>query len=247
MRRLSLTLASTLALCTTALPAQTVTQSLGTQHNAPAIGLFSTLGKNMGGMVVNGVFSDGATFTGTWADLGSGLWGVNFGGRFSVTMAADSNSWSNPFLLRVFGTSNQMTQLTFSGGNNAVVFDRSFGGATGTDSSATGKDFRYLTSTGGIATDSYNTLVTYTNAVALTGQSVVGDLFERIVIDFRMPITGTVSGRQARMNFDVDNVLSGSMLLAVPEPSPVVLLGSGMVFLGVTRTRRHRREAATDS
>jgi hypothetical protein len=213
--------------------AQTLQQSAGQAYYAPSIGNFSTLGSDVLGMLVTGRFSDGQTFSANWGTLAGGLTGVQFAGRFSLTIGATTNTFGNPFSLTVFGTGNTLQQLTLSGAAGPVVFDRTFGGAVGTLNSATGSDVTFY------QTDSWNTLVTYKNAVQLTGSTgPVGDLWETIIFDFRLGLTGTSAGRTIRFSQDVDNVITGGLLLPVPEPNMLLMTAAGLSFSFLMIRRR---------
>ena len=124
----SVTLAAAALFVTVPLHAQTLTTNTGTAYYAPSIGNFATLGNNLFGMLVTGRFSDGQTFSANWADLGGGVTGVNFAGRFSMTIGATTNTFGNPFSLTVFGAGNTLQLLTLSGAPGPVIFDRTFGG-----------------------------------------------------------------------------------------------------------------------
>ena len=214
--------------------AQTLQNQAGLAYYAPSIGNFSTLGTDLFGMMVSGTFSDGQTFTGNWVNLGGGLTGVNFTGRFSLTIGAATNTFGNPFSLTVFGTANTLKSLTLSGASGPVVFDRTFGGAAGTPGSSSGYDFAYS------AADPFNTLVTYKNAVQLVGSiGPVGDVFESLQIDFRTAFVGTNSGRRLDFFQDVDNVIVGGYILPVPEPDGRLLTAAGLSF-GFLALRRRR-------
>lgn len=214
--------------------AQTLQTTAGTPFYAPAIGNFSTLGNNLFGMLVTGRFSDGQVFSANWADLGGGLTGVNFGGRFSMTLGATSNTWDSPFTLTVFGTSNTLRSLTLNGAPGPVIFDRTFGGTVGTAQSASGRDFAYVGTT-----DLWNTLITYTNAVRMVGTTAaVGDIYETMQIEFRNALTGTATGRQVAFTQDLDNIITGGLLLPVPEPSAMLLTVAGLSMLGLVVRRR---------
>lgn len=214
--------------------AQTLQNQAGLAYYAPSIGNFSTLGSDMFGMLVTGKFSDGQTFSANWGTLGGGLTGVNFGGRFSLTIGAATNTYGNPFTLTVFGTSNTLQSLTLSGASGPVIFDRTFGGLAGTPGSSSGWDFQYT------GADPFNTLVTYKNAVQLVGSiGPVGDVFETLQIDFRTAFVGTNSGRRLDFFQDVDNVIVGGYILPVPEPDGRLLTAAGLSF-GFLALRRRR-------
>ncbi|MBC7842313.1 MAG: PEP-CTERM sorting domain-containing protein [Gemmatimonadaceae bacterium] len=220
---------------TAPMQAQTIQSAAGTAYYAPSIGNFSTLGNNLFGMLVTGRFSDGQVYSANWGALSGAQTGVSFAGRFSLTLGANTNTFGNPFSLTVFGAGNTLQSLTLSGASGPVVFDRSFGGAQGTVTSATGTDLAYYQS------DNWTTLATYRNAVQLVGSSgPVGDLWETLILDFRTGLNGTNAGRLIRFSQDVDNVIDNGLLMPVPEPEMLLLtaVGLSMTFLVVRRRRR---------
>ena len=216
------------------LRAQTLQNQAGQAYYAPSIGVYSTLGSDLFGMMVTGRFSDGQSFTANWGSLGGGLTGVSFAGRYSLTIGATTNTWGNPFSLTVFGTGNTLTSLILSGASGPVIFDRTFGGAGGTAGSNSGSDYAYS------GADPYNTLVTYKNAVQLVGSNApIGDVFETLQIDFRTAYVGTNAGRRLDFFQDVDNVITGGFILPVPEPDSMLLTAAGLSF-GFIFVRRRR-------
>jgi hypothetical protein len=229
-----------IALLVVAAPAgaQTLQTAAGQAYYAPAIGNFSTLGSDLLGMLVSGRFSDGQTFSGNWGDLGGGLSGVNFAGRFRLSIGTTTNTWANPFTLTVFGTANTMQSLTLSGASGPVIFDRTFGGASGTVESQRGSDFAFS----GMS-DAWNTLITYRNAVSMVGSTApVGDIYETMVIEFRNGLVGSAVGQNVRFTQDFDNVISGGLLLPVPEPDARLLSAAGLT-LGLLLVRRKKLAA----
>jgi PEP-CTERM motif len=219
--------------------AQTLAVNNGVPYYAPSIGNFSTLGNNMFGMTVTGKFSDGQTFSGAWKDLGGGLTGVDFAGRFRLTIGATDNTFNMPWTLTVFGTSNQLTTLTLSGATGPVIFDRTFGGVEGTPTSANGTDFQLA------APDVNNILATYINSVQMVGSSgPVGDLFETLQIAFRTPFVGSAAGKSLSFYQDVDNVILGGLLSPVPEPATVLMTAAGLAALALAARRRQIAAAA---
>jgi hypothetical protein len=218
--------------------AQTLQTAAGTAYYAPSIGNYSTLGSDLLGLLVSGRFSDNQTFSANWGSLGGGMSGVDFAGRFRLSIGSTTNTWGNPFTLTIFGTANTMQSLTLSGASGPVIFDRTFGGSTGTVQSQLGSDFAFS----GMS-DTWNTLVTYQNAVQMVGSNVaVGDIYETMVIEFRNGLTGTNAGRNVRFTQDFDNVITGGLLMPVPEPDARLLSAAGLT-LGLLVIRRKKLAA----
>jgi PEP-CTERM motif len=214
--------------------AQTFQTQAGIAYYAPLIGNFSTMGGDLLGMLVTGRFADGQSFAGNWANLGGGVSGVSFA-RFTLTMNTASNSWDTPFRLTVFGSSNTLSALELSGASGPVIFDRTFGGVGGTVNSNSGRDLLYV---GG---DSWNSLVTYANAVQMVGtSSPVGDVFETVRIEFRTGVQGSAGGRSVQFYQDVDNIVTGGLILPVPEPSTFLLTAAGLGAAMLLSVRRRR-------
>jgi hypothetical protein len=221
--------------------AQTLQNAAGATFYAPSIGRFATLSSNLNGMTVRGTFTDGRSFSAQWADLGSGSSGVTFAGLFSLIMATTADSYSTPFRLTVFGASNHLSNLTLNGSTGPVIFDRTFRGATGTTDSQNGRDFVFTT------TDAYNTLVTYSNAVQMVGSAgPLGDIYERLDISFRTAIQGTSTGQSVRFYQDLDNVITGGLIMPVPEPNSLLLTAAGLT-LGLLGIRARRRTPLAQS
>lgn len=218
--------------------AQTLQTASGNAYYAPSIGNFSTLGNDLFGLLISGRFSDGQTFSANWGSIGGGLSGVDFAGRFRLSIGATTNTWGNPFTLTVFGAGNTLEMLTLSGASGPVIFDRTFGNTAGTVQSQSGSDFAFS----GMS-DAWNTLVTYRNAVQMVGSTgPVGDIYETMVVEFRSGLTGTNAGRQVRFTQDFDNVISGGLLLPVPEPDALLLTATGLT-IGIAVLRRRRTAA----
>ncbi|MDZ7630712.1 MAG: PEP-CTERM sorting domain-containing protein [Gemmatimonadaceae bacterium] len=215
--------------------AQTIQSAVGTAYYAPSIGNFSTRGNNLFGLLVSGRFSDGQVFAANWGSIGGGLTGVDFAGRFRLAIGATTDTWANPFTLTVYGAGNTLQSVVLSGASGPVIFDRTFGNASGTVQSQFGRDFAFS----GMS-DTWNTLVTYRNTVQMVGSNgPVGDIYETMVIDFRNGVTGTNGGRNVRFTQDFDNVITGGLLLPVPEPSALLLTATGL-SLGILMFRRRR-------
>ena len=215
---------------------------VGGSYTATGIGTSATLGTNLLGMLVTGRFGDGQSFSANWGSLAGGMTGVEFAGRFSLTVGATSDTWSTPFALTVFGSGIRLDALTINGATGPIVFDRSYGGTVGTVASQSGRDFAFA----GTA-DLWNTLVSYRNPVSMLGSAEpVGDIFETMLVEFRQGVTGTPGGRVVYFRQDIDHVIDGGLILPVPEPDlRLHTVAGALIGLAVlTRRRRHASHVA---
>lgn len=211
----------------------------GGSYSVAAIGNSATLGTNLLGMLVTGRFGDGQSFSAKWGGLAGGLTGVEFAGRFTLTVGAANDTWSTPFALTVFGAGNRLDALTLSGATGPVIFDRSYGGTAGTVASQSGRDFAFA----GTA-DLWNTLVSYRNPVSLLGSGPpVGDIFETMLIEFRRGIAGAPAGQVVYFRQDTDHVIDAGLILPVPEPDLRLHTVAG-ALIGVVVLSRRRRHAS---
>ncbi len=211
----------------------------GVSYSAAAMGSSATLGSNLLGMLVTARFGDGHSYSANWGSLAGGLTGVEFAGRFSLTVGATSDTWSTPFALTVFGSANRLDALTLSGASGPVIFDRSYGGAAGTVASQSGRDFAFA----GTA-DLWNTLVSYRNPVSMLGSGPpVGDIFETMLVDFRLGIAGAPAGQVVYFRQDIDHVSEDGLILPVPEPDLRLQTVAGALIGVVVLSRRRRWHA----
>jgi hypothetical protein len=211
--------------------AQTIVTSNGTAYQTDALTGVTTLGSQLVGLSVQALYVGGGTSSGTFADLGGGLFGVA-NGDFMLTINAGADTFNQPFALTNNSVLN-LVGLTLRGAPGNLVFDID-GVNELTPGSSIGRAFSFTS--GDIA----GTVATYTNIVNLTGFAALGDIFERINVDFA---AGLTSGGSLTFVADVDqaDTAAGAVVTpSVPEPGTVVLLATGLLAVAGTAARRRR-------
>lgn len=195
----------------------------GTIQETTALTGFATNGAMMDGMNVTATFSAGGFQTEAWAATGVASGGVS-GTGWSLSESGDTYGgiWS-------LNADSAIDRLFLDAGAGDSVFDTTFGGDFGTDGSARGWTFQVDNLTGDW---DGNIDVTYIDAVALTGDSPVGDLFRYLDIQFSSGFTGTLGFKQ-----DTDNLEFAGDIQPVPEPATMLLLCSGLAGLAGIRRK----------
>ncbi len=229
------------------LTAQTYTFSNGNAVQAASLTGFSTVASQMAGMTVKGLFSNGATFEGVWANLGGTTWGVNINNWFRVTMEEGATTFTAPWTVRGQSEGFGLTSVQFNGAPGRTLFDTALPDRTGpcesnsefgTPGSADGCAVKTLaggTYAGSVRAD-------FTNIFSLTGNAPVGDMFEQLTVNFTsgggLLINQTYVFRQ-----DTDNSPSNQPppQNVVPEPSTYLLMATGFLGLAAIRRRRSMR------
>jgi hypothetical protein len=218
-----------------------LTQSVGTIYQTTDVDS-DTSGNDMDGMRVTATVTRNGTttqFTGIWGDVpgspgndgGVAFFGDNDFYLYIEGSAGDTNAWDLNF--DYSGGQYRLNSLLFEGSPGNVVFDRTFGGANGTSGSNGGLDFA------GFGSYSGNVTGHYYNAVGLNGAAPVGDLFANFLLSW----SGDGLGENFyRFTLDADNARTTAtqQVPSVPEPTSMVLLGTGLVGL-VSRMRRKRQ------
>lgn len=218
-----LIMAAALILTSSANAAVIVQYNQGTVNSTTALTGFQTFGDNMDGMSVTAFFGNGSSQTLLWADAGFQSGGVS-AADWSLNMTGDT--FSDNWTLNYSGNS-YIDRILIDAGLGDSVFDTTFNGATGTNGSALGRDFTLVSSSSAL-----DITATYFDAVALTGDSPVGDLFRYLDIDFT-----NSAGFRGSLVFkaDTDNLRFGGDITPVPEPEALVLLGLGLLSFCLTR------------
>lgn len=235
MRLLTISLAALLALAILAPMASAGTVTVlfdpGTTNVTTALTGFATDGAMMDGMAVTAVFGSGAMETAFWADTGA------------TSGAASGTGWALSESGDTFGGDWVLTntaalgiqKILIDAGVGDTVFDRNFSPSTA--GSASGLTFTLVSDTG-----DHDVTATYSDLVALSGFSPVGDLYRRLQIEFT---NGTFDSTNTYVfHADTDNLnLPGDLSTAVPLPAPLWLGFTMLGGLGLVRRIRRRKLA----
>lgn len=218
-------------------PTQTVVNFLTDQVTAPAPPYNDNVtSKDMAGLAVSAAFTDGIERTGTWGDLGGGVFGVDVNGYFRLWMSAVENTFNGTWHL-LNESSMGLSTLRLNGLLGGVVFDCSWlddvqacglsGESSdptkwGTVGSLAGGTFKRL---GGYGPGELN--VEYSHQIA--GGGAVGDVYEQLQIEFR-DVNGLLPNQTLDFQADTDAI--------VPEPGSFMLVATGLILVGGLARRK---------
>lgn len=209
----------------------------GTPWATNGISSVGTYGDTMAGMEISVLFDNGMTESATWTTKGSKS---GFAAGTGWSLAIDNGSTyinSTHFSPWIFAVDAETTiaQITIDAGIGNTVFDAVKTYASdpvnypNTAGSESGSPFSYYNSL-----DLFDTAALYSGPVALIGEAPVGDIYRYLTLDFGIGIN------DATVQFSADTDTLTGELSPVPEPSTMLLLGSGI--LGVTGAMRRKRK-----
>lgn len=226
-RTAMLSMAAAIAVLPVASMGYSVNIDNGTQYTIGALTGFATSGDDMDGMTVLFEFDDNSSSSLSWADTGPGAGGVSgSAGAASWSLNLSGDTFGANWVLTV---NNQvLRRLTLIGSSDYTAFDMT-DPSTGTPGSAEGWTFQ--------SAYADPLTVTYKNIIQVGANSAVGDLYERLILDF-----GGNGFRSSTMDFiaDTDNIDKGTFYEpSVPGPAAVLPFGIGLV--AAWKRRRNRK------
>lgn len=206
----------------------TAGSSNGTAVDVTGITGFSTLGSGMTGLSITATFVGGGSSSCVWAATTATAGGC---GTALFTASLDGDTFSSPWVVAATPGGSLIASLFFDGVGagggtltSGTVFDRTFGGLSGTAGTSTGSDASGTTAGGDGAAN-------YQDIITILGAATSGDIYGRVLIRF-------ADDGISSANFVMDTDSVGLPGGGVPEPSTWALFGSALLALGYARRRR---------
>lgn len=222
-----LSMATAFAVIPAASMAYSVNTDAGTGYTVGSLTGFQTDGDEMDGMTVVFDFWDNTSSSLLWADTGVGSGGVSGSlNNASWSLNLSGDTFTAPWTLTVNNTI--LKKLTLIGSTGFTAFDMTDPN-TGTPGSSSGATF-FTSSTLPIT-------ATYKNIIQVGANAPVGDIYERLIIEF-----GGDGLRSSSIDFyaDTDNIDKGTFYEpSVPGPAAVLPFGIGL--LAAWKQRRNRK------
>lgn len=218
----------------------------GTVYTTTGLTSYQTQGNEMLGMAFTFYFTDGSSQTATWTNFVGNSSGVTItkgNDTFSMTMADTADTytatWSTTSDISGISNSLSIDKILIDAGAGNTVFDTILTSEY-TPGSSTGREFSVSSFGYG-----YDIQATYSGQVALNG-TVYGDLYRYLTIDFVNGAFGPADLRNRTwrhedfINFvaDTDNLKITGDLKPIPEPTTMLLFGTGLIGLAAASRRR---------
>jgi hypothetical protein len=199
----------------------------GTTYTIGSLTGFATYGDMMDGMTVLFEFDDIASSSHSWATTGVGSGGVSGSlGNSSWSLNLSGDTFGSPWVLSV--SNAILRRLTLIGSTDYTAFDMD-APSPGTLGSANGLTFQ--------TSSTLPITATYKNVIQIGSDPAVGDLYERLIIEF-----GGDGFRSDTMSFtaDTDNISKGTFYQpAVPGPAAALPFGIGL--LAALKRKQNRK------
>ena len=216
------------ACCIVLMPAQSLMGSLvnsstpGVRHTIDGVASTFATSADMVGLEIMVYFADGSTDFGIWA--GNGV----FQNNWSITLPANSSSFSNPFSL-TNNTGSAVTRFELHGAGSNTFFDRDL--TTDTPGTFRGRDVTEFTS----LQFSQDIEAVFFDEISIAGATPQPDIFAGLDVSF----SDGIAANGGVFEFVVDTDTSLNLVTStIPEPTSAIQFG---IALTLVMSRRRRR------